>query len=189
MFIIEDTIVSDDFADHCFICDINKCRGACCVQGDAGAPLEIEELSILNQILPKVLPFMTEQGKKAVELYGTAVKINNDEYVTTLADSLECAFAYFEEGKALCAIEKAWSMKLIDFQKPISCHLYPARLTKFKDFTAVNYHQWHICRDAIEKGEDEGVKLYEFLKEPLIRKFGEKWYEELVYIISKNARK
>lgn len=189
MFVIGDTIVSEDFADHCFSCNLQHCLGACCVQGDAGAPLDKMELNILNEILPEVLPFMTEQGKKAVELYGTFVKSVDGEYVTPLAENLECAFTFFSAGKAFCAIEKAWSLKLINFQKPISCHLYPARLTKFKNFIAVNYHQWHICREAIKQGETKGIRLYEFLKEPLIRRFGEDWYKELADTISKGDRK
>jgi len=189
MFIVGDTIVSEDFADHCFVCDLEKCHGACCVQGDAGAPLNKDELEILDRILPDIEPFLTKQGKEAIMQYGAWIKSGDEEFGTPLSNSLECAYAYFSNGYVQCAIEQAWMLKLIDFRKPLSCHLYPARLSEFKDFTAVNYHQWHICINAIEKGEKDGVKLYEFLKEPLIRKFGKEWYNDLVESVKNGNRK
>ncbi|HRS53142.1 MAG TPA: DUF3109 family protein [Bacteroidales bacterium] len=186
MFVVDETIVSDDFAIHCFKCDINKCKGACCIHGDAGAPLNKEELPILEKILPEVEPFLTKQGKEAIKKYGAWVQISDDEYVTPLAESSECAYVYFSDNNiAMCAIEKAWSFRLIEFRKPISCHLYPARITQFKNFIAINYHQWSICQEAVINGESKDIKLYEFLKEPFIRKFGINWYNKLLSSIRK----
>ncbi len=176
---IDDTIVSEVLLEKKFVCNLNACKGACCIQGDAGAPLEENELDELVNVLPKVKEYLSEKSIAALEedLY----TIDDDgEYVTQLVNGKECAFVFFDENRITkCSIEQAYNDGKIDFKKPISCHLFPVRLTPYKSFTAVNYAYWDICDDACALGESLGVKTYQFLKEPLIRKFGKKWFEEL----------
>ncbi|HOW31013.1 MAG TPA: DUF3109 family protein [Bacteroidales bacterium] len=180
MIAIDNTLISDDIRDVCFICDLAKCKGACCVEGDAGAPLEEEEIAIIEDALDEIKPLMTPDGIAVVEKSGVFDYDMFGHFVTPLVHDHECAFVYFEKGIALCAIEKAFEKGLIDFRKPISCHLYPIRISGLHDFTAVNYHEWEICNAALRKGKAANTPLYIFLKEPLIRKYGEKWYNDLV---------
>jgi hypothetical protein len=179
MIIIDNTIISDNLVSVNFCCEFNKCRGACCVEGDAGAPLEEEEISLLEDYIEKIKPFMTFEGKKVIKKNGVFDYDSTGEYVTPLISDKECAFTYFIDGVAFCAIEKAYDEGKIKFQKPVSCHLYPVRVNKFKDFLAVNYHKWQICDTALKAGEKKGILLYKFLREPLIRKFGKEWYKQL----------
>ncbi|MBN2638339.1 MAG: DUF3109 family protein [Bacteroidales bacterium] len=180
MIIIDDTLVSENLRKVHFICDLGKCHGDCCVEGDAGAPLEEDEISILEDVVEEVKPYMTPEGLAVVEKNGVFDYDIDGSYVTPLVNDRECAFVYFENGISFCAIEKAWSEGKIDFKKPISCHLYPVRLQELaSDTTAVNYDQWDICKAALLKGKEEQVPVYQFLKEPLIRKFGEEWYKKL----------
>lgn len=181
MIAIEDTLVSEDLLDKKFVCDLGACKGECCVAGDSGAPLEEEELSILEEIFPLVKPYMNEEGINTIEEQGMYLVDYDGDFVTPLVDGHKhCAFTIFPNGIASCAIEKAYNEKKISFKKPISCHLYPVRINKYKEFTAVNYHTWDVCKPARQCGKKLDVKVYKFLKEPLIRKFGEKWYESLV---------
>jgi hypothetical protein len=179
MILIDDTIISDDLIEVKFCCDLAACKGACCVKGDAGAPLEEEEISIIEDYIDHIKPYMVEKGREVVEANGIFDYDADGNFVTPLVNDRECAFVYFKNNIAYCAIEKAWSEKKIDFQKPISCHLYPVRLNRINDLTAVNYHHWSICNPAIKKGRDIGLPLYKFLKDPLIRKFGEEWFQKL----------
>ena len=179
MIIVDDVLVSDEVKDIYFSCNLKACHGDCCVEGDAGAPLEEEEISILEDYLIDIMPYMTEEGIEAVKLTGVFDYDADAEYVTTLVNHRECAFVYFKNGIALCAIEKAWLEGKIKFQKPISCHLYPIRLDKVGDKTAVNYNRWSICIPALKRGRDIGVPLYQYLKIPLERKFGQEWYNKL----------
>ena len=180
MIIVGNSIVSDDIADQRFCCDCSVCRGACCIDGDSGAPLLECEVAILETILPEVEPYMTEEGIAAVREQGVAVRDRDGDLGTPLIDGTACAYiTYAPDGTALCAIEKAHSELKIqnsEFKKPVSCHLYPIRVEDYGEFTAVNYHQWDICRCAKGHGEP----LYIYLKEPLIRRFGAEWYDELV---------
>lgn len=177
---IEDTIISLDVIESQFICDLNKCKGQCCVDGDAGAPLEKEENDQINEILPLIWDDLSPEAQALIEKQGISYKDYDGELVTSIIKGKECVFTYFDEnGVCKCAIDNAYRDGRISVQKPISCHLYPIRLQKYRDFTAVNYHRWSICEPAVKFGKNEGVKLYQFLKEPLIRKFGEKWYESL----------
>ena len=153
--------------------------GECCVQGDSGAPLEEEEIGIIEDFLDEILPYMTPDGKLAVKLKGVFDYDEDGEFVTTLVDGKECAFVYFENDIALCAIEKAYREGKIDYFKPISCHLYPIRITKYSEFEAINYHKWDICQLALIKGKEENMPIYKYLKEPLIRKYGKDWYQQL----------
>jgi hypothetical protein len=175
------TLISEDVFDKKFVCDLNACKGECCVSGDSGAPLNKKELKTLDKVYPHVKPYMNEKGVAAVEKQGTYVLDSDGDYTTTLvSDGAECAFVYFDEKNiAKCAIEKAYMEGKIEWKKPISCHLYPIRINEFKDYDAVNYHTWHICKPACECGQQLDVPVFKFLKEPLIRKYGESWYEEL----------
>jgi hypothetical protein len=180
MIIIEDTLISDEIYTEYFVCDLPKCNGGCCVHGDAGAPLTKEELKILADIFPKVKPYMRTDGIDAVEKSGTHVEDFEGEYTTPLVNKQECAYVFFDENNiAKCAIEKAWEKGDVSFKKPISCHLYPIRITKYSNYEAINYHRWPICDYARAFGKKLKVRIYEFLKEPLIRKYGEDWYQQL----------
>lgn len=186
---MKDCIVSDDIAESCFGCDISLCKGQCCVEGDAGAPLEEWEIAELKRVLPEVEPYMNEKGRAAIAEQGVWVEDNAGEPCTPLVDNRECAYAVFENGIALCAIEKAFRDGKIDYMKPVSCHLYPIRVDEFGEFTAVNYHRWEVCQ-CCNKGQGcEREPLYKYLKEPLIRKFGEEWYEELLQAVEEHNKK
>ena len=176
---IGNAIVSFSLFEKFFLCDLIKCKGECCVQGDSGAPLEKEEVKLLDDIVDKVKPYMQPAGVDVVESIGNSVIDTDGDLVTPLINGKECAFTYFEKGIAKCAIEKAYLEKIINFRKPVSCHLYPIRITAYPTFEAVNYHEWKLCECALEKGLKEQLPLYVFLKEPLIRKFGSEWYKEL----------
>ena len=176
---IDNTIISLDVLEKEFICDISICKGDCCVQGDSGAPLEDDEILYLEENYEKIKPYLTEKGKKAIKKHGVWFTDAEGEKVTTLINNKECAFIVFDNGIAKCGIELAHKNGDIDFLKPISCHLYPIRVKEYSDFKAVNYNTWDICTSAVRFGKFKGVKVYQFLKEPLIRKFGEQWYKEL----------
>lgn len=181
MILIEDTVISDEIKDNFFACDLEKCKGACCVEGDLGAPLEDEELTVLENIYDKVEPFLTEDGKDAIKAQGKYVLDEDNEYSTPTIGGKECAYAVYDErGILKCGIEQAYRAKKIDFPKPISCHLYPIRITKYDQYDAINYNRWYICSDACTLGEALKLPVYKFLKEPLIRKYGETWYSTLV---------
>ena len=174
------TLISTELLSQRFVCDLQACKGECCVQGDAGAPLEEDELPVLEKIYPQVRPFMRPEGIRAVEQQGLYVKDRDGDWTTPLINGAECAFVVFDNNRiALCAIEMAWRAGRIDFPKPVSCHLYPVRLTEYTDFTAVNVHHWDICSPACALGEKMNMPLYRFLEEPLTRKFGSDWYAEL----------
>lgn len=177
---IKDTIISLDILEKKFICDISKCHGVCCVEGDSGAPLEKDELEEIEKALPVVWDHLSEQSQKNIKENGTSYVDVEGDLVTNINNGKECVFTLFEEdGTCKCAFEKAWEEGKIAWRKPISCHLYPIRTKQYKHFVGVNYDKWEICEAARIFGEKEGVPLYVFLKEPLQRKFGEEWYEEL----------
>ncbi|AFD09289.1 DUF3109 family protein [Solitalea canadensis] len=185
MILVENSLVHEDLIKEEFVCNLNRCKGACCVMGNVGAPLEAEELKILEEIYPKVKPYLTEKGIAAIEKDGVYVKDFEDDYTTTCVDGdKECAYTIFENGIAFCGIEKAHREGVIDFKKPISCHLYPIRITKYPEFEVLNYDRWHICAAACEFGKALKVPVYQFLKDPLIRKYGEQWFAELEEQIS-----
>ncbi len=177
---LEDKIVSFDVFDKHFLCQLQTCKGACCVEGDAGAPLTGDEVKKLEEVLPKVEPYLTPEGKQAIAQGGVSYKDRDGDDVTQLVDNSICAFAYKDEkGCVLCALERAFREGKTTFRKPISCYLYPVRLTKYPTFTAVNIHEWKICQCAFKAGDEAGLPIYKFLKEPLIEVFGEAWYKEL----------
>jgi len=176
---INDTIFSFDVLEKKFICDLPKCFGSCCRYGDSGAPLANSEVGILDEIWPVVKEYLGPEGIKVIEESGTSIKDFENERVTPLINNEECAYSIMNDTIYMCAIEKAWAEGKISFRKPISCHLFPVRVKQFSDFKAVNYQELAICSAAREKGKEEGVFVYEFLKEPLIRALGEETYMEL----------
>ena len=180
MIVINNALISEEIRDVRFCCDLEKCKGACCIEGDAGAPLNEEEISELEDCIDRIKPYMSQGGISVVEKSGVFDYDMHGEYVTPLIDDKDCAFVYYENKIARCAIEKACEEKKIDFRKPLSCHLYPIRIKKYGQSEAVNYHTWHICKPAYTRGKDINLPLYKFLKEPLTRKFGEDWYGQLV---------
>lgn len=179
MIAVGNVLVSDELITQKFVCNLSACKGACCVQGDAGAPLEEAETTILDDIFEDVKPFMELDGIKAVELQGKYEVDIDGEYVTPLVEGKHCAYVTFDNGIAKCAIEKAHLAGAVDFVKPISCHLYPIRVNKNQFFDALNYHRWGVCNPARNNGTNLGVPVYKFLKAPLTRKYGEVWYDLL----------
>lgn len=179
MFQLDKTIVSEEIIENEFVCNLSACKGACCVDGEAGAPLEEEELKKLMDIYPQVKPFLTKQGIKALEEQGLFIT-QDGEFETPLIDGKDCAYiTYDDKGVALCGIEEAYNQGEINWKKPVSCHLYPVRVQDYSEFSAVNYHKWEICDDACSLGKELQIPIYKFVKEALIRKFGEDWYAEL----------
>ena len=177
---IEKTLVSEQIFERQFLCDLNACKGACCVEGDAGAPLEKSEVDYLKKNYDKIKPFLREEGRKAISKGGTSTIDREGDDVTTLVNGLECAYTVFDEkGIAKCGIEKAYEAGAVDFIKPISCHLYPIRINKVASFEALNYSKWSICDDACTLGEKMGVKVYRFLEKALVRKFGRDYFGHL----------
>lgn len=182
---IKDTLVTLDIVERFFCCDLDKCLGECCVDGDAGAPLAAGEKQILQEILPQIWDDLLPAAKKAIQEEGISYTDPEGEEVTQIVDGKNCVFSYYgPDGMCLCAIEKAYREGRISFYKPISCHLYPLRLKEYDGFTAVNYHRWKICKCAEVMGRAKGLRVYEFLKEPLIRRFGQEWYDELALTCS-----
>ena len=178
---IEDKLISEDIFSEEFVCNLSKCKGACCVAGDVGAPLEKYETEILERIFPAVKSYLRPEGVKALEEQGTwTLDPNDGDYVTPMFNGEECAYVNFDEkGITKCGHEKAYENGAVDWQKPISCHLYPIRATEYSTFTAMNYHEWDVCNDACVLGKELKVPIYKFLKTPLIRKYGEEFYSTL----------
>lgn len=191
MISIGEALVSEDLLEKEFVCDLSKCKGACCVEGDAGAPLEKEEVKILENIFEDVKPYLRPEGAKAIEDLGTSVIDPQDnEPVTPLVNGAECAYVIFDEkGISKCGIEKAWEAGAVNFRKPVSCHLYPVRIDNYPAYDAVNYHRWQICAPACELGRQLQVPVYKFVKDGLVRKYGPEWYSELEEVAEVWARR
>lgn len=180
MFQIQDTLVSLDLAEEFFCCDLSKCLGACCIEGDAGAPVTPDEVEKIKESLPAIEADMLPRAVEEVRRNGVAYTDEEGDLVTTLLDGRDCAFTcYGPGGVCLCALEKARREGRTSWLKPASCALYPLRLTEYPSFTAVNYHRWSICRDAVANGRRLGIRLYQFLEQPLTERFGAEWYAEL----------
>lgn len=178
---IDDKIVSLAVLEQKFCCNLKKCRGICCELGDSGAPLTYEELIELEKEYPNFASQLRPECKTYIDKNGVFFIDKDHDYVTMLYNNKECAFVIYENGIASCAIEKAWEKGITSARKPVSCHLYPIRLKEYKDFIAVNYDEWDICKDAPVHGKRENVLLVDFLKDALIRKFGLEWYDKLKY--------
>ena len=177
---IDDKIVSADLLREGFLCDLSQCKGICCVEGNAGAPLEIDEVDILEEEYEHYKPYMTPEGIAAIEQQGFMVVDEDGDYTTPLVNDAECAYTYTENGVTLCAIEKAWLEGKCSFRKPISCHLYPIRLVNFSNGSVgLNYHRWTVCDCARVCGKKAGVPVYKSLREAIVRRFGEEFYAQL----------
>lgn len=177
---IQNTLVSLDLAEQFFCCDLDSCLGECCIEGDAGAPITEEEKQKIEEILPEIYDELLPAAKREIDSNGVAYIDEEGDLVTSIIDGRNCVFTCYEAGGMChCAIERAYRQGRIDFCKPVSCHLYPLRLTEYPTFTAVNYHRWKICKCAELLGRKNGVRLYQFLKGPLERRFGKEWYAEL----------
>lgn len=177
---IGDILVSDELLEKHFVCDLNACKGACCVEGDDGAPLTEEEVSLIEDHIEDIKPYMTQEGIDVVDEKGVFYMDRTNEPVTQLVKKKDCVFVTLDEnGITKCGIEYAYKDGKIPFNKPISCHLYPIRVGHFKTFKSLNYDQWPICSPACKLGEELKVPVYKFLKEPIIRAFGEDLYKEL----------
>jgi hypothetical protein len=183
MIIVQDKLVSDDLVEQQFVCNLAACKGACCWEGDYGAPLDEAELAVLDAIYDRVKPFLSPAGIDVIEREGKYLRFEQtDEWVTPLINNGPCAYMTYDAlGIAKCGIEQAWKAGAVDFQKPVSCHLYPVRVEKNEDlgFEALNYHEWDICSAACSLGKKEKVPVFRFVKDALIRKYGEAFYEEL----------
>ncbi len=182
MLIIQNTLVSEDLAQIKFACNCNLCLGQCCVEGDAGAPLNDDEITQITAHIEHIKPFMSKQGIDAINVQGIFAYDVEGIKGTPLIDGRECAFVVYKKGITFCSIELAFNNKKVKLQKPASCHLYPVRITDYSDFVAINYHKWSICKTALKNGIESNIYLYQYLKIPLINKFGEEWYNELVML-------
>jgi len=177
---IDDKIISLDIFEKHFLCDLPKCLGSCCVEGESGAPLDDEETAILEDIYPKIKHLLSPEAVEIIERSGTWETDADGDKVTPIIHGRECVYTYFDsDGICKCAIEEAHEEGLINFKKPISCHLYPIRVDKYPNYEAMNYHVWPICDPARELGKKMGFPVFRFLKEPIIRKYGERFYEEM----------
>ncbi len=177
---IDDKLISMDVFEKKFVCDLAACKGACCVEGNGGAPVEEEEIELLEKHFDAAKKYLSEENIQAVESQGFFVVGEDGELETPLKNSDECAYVHYDKnGTVKCSYDTAFRNGEIDWMKPISCHLYPIRLTQLKTHTALNYHKWGICAPACECGSKLNVPVYKFLKEPLIRKFGGEFYKEI----------
>ncbi len=177
---IGDVVVSLDVFKEKFLCDLQACKGACCIEGDAGAPVELDEVEKLEEVLPLIWNELSPEARTVIDKQGVVYVDQEGDLVTSIVNGKDCVFTcYDENGCCYCAIEKAFREGKTGFLKPVSCHLYPIRVKDFGSFKGVNYNRWDVCKAAVLLGEKEGLPVYKFLKEPLIRKFGKEWYEEL----------
>jgi hypothetical protein len=180
MYQIGDVLISDDVLTERFVCNLQDCMGACCIEGDAGAPVDLDEIMQIEEVLPIIWEQLSIPARKVLNKQGVAYADPEGQLVTSIVNGKDCVFTcYDEKGGCYCALEKAYREGKTKFYKPLSCHLYPIRHKKVGDLDALNYHRWDVCKAAVLLGEQLDVRVYEFLKEPLIRKFGEEWYHEL----------
>ncbi len=180
---IGNTLVSLDVIEQQFVCDLEKCKGECCVAGDSGAPLEESEVAEIAAAFPLVRSYLGEEALRSIEAQGLSLTDSEGDLVTPLTHgNRECAYTIFENGIAKCAFEKVYLEGKTKWRKPVSCHLYPIRIQKLNNYEAVNYDRWDICKAACKLGKKLQMPLYKFLKDALIRKYGEDWYRELEFV-------
>lgn len=179
MIVIEDTIVSEDLLDNYFVCNLSKCKGACCIEGDQGAPLLEEELGMIQKNLDHISDYLPAEQQERITKRGFSKVYPDGELGTQLMDDGACVFVVRDNGILSCGIEKAFKEGKTDFHKPISCHLYPVRIKKYKEFSSVNYDRWSICSPACTLGNELEVPLYLFVEEALVRRFGKEWMNAL----------
>lgn len=186
---VGDVIVSFDVFREKFLCDLDACKGVCCIEGDAGAPVELEEVEKLEEALPVIWNELSPEAQAVIDKQGVVYTDQEGDLVTSIVNGKDCVFTcYDERGYCYCAIEKAFREGRCNFYKPISCHLYPIRIGNCGPYKALNYNRWNICKAAVALGEKKGVAVYQFLKEPLIRRFGEDWYAELELVAEELAK-
>lgn len=186
---VGDIIVSFDVFREKFLCDLDACKGVCCIEGDAGAPVELEEVEKLEEVLPVIWDELSPEARTVIDKQGVVYTDQEGDLVTSIVNGKDCVFTcYDERGYCYCAIEKAFREGRCNFYKPISCHLYPIRIGNCGPYKALNYNRWNICKAAVALGEKKGVAVYQFLKEPLIRRFGEDWYAELELVAEELAK-
>lgn len=174
------TILSRDIFEQHFLCDLLKCKGACCVEGDSGAPLTKSEAETIEQEFDNFKEFLPGKHKHEIEKQGFSIIDSDGDLVTPLLNNRQCVYTFTDErGILKCAIERAFFEGKTNFRKPVSCHLFPIRITSYQQFDAVNYQELAICIPGKECGKSAKLPLYKFLKEPLIRKYGEEWYKEV----------
>lgn len=177
---IDDVVISFDVFREKFLCNLDACKGECCIEGDAGAPVELEEVEKLEEVLPVIWDELSPEARAVIDKQGVVYTDEEGDLVTSVVNHKDCVFTcYDEKGYCYCVIEKAFRAGKTDFYKPISCHLYPIRIGDYGPYKAVNYHRWDVCKAAVLLGKKENLPVYKFLKEPLVRKFGEEWYKEL----------
>jgi hypothetical protein len=179
MIIHEPALISEDLFEKNFICNLSKCKGACCVEGDQGAPITESEINAIQENLEQIKPYLTAESLKQIERKGFWETDPEGDLVTTCLPTGECNFSIYKDGVLGCGMEQAWKDEKSTFRKPLSCHLYPIRVKHVGDYEALNYHKWDVCKPACQLGEEHQVPVYKFLKEALVRKFGEPWYHEL----------
>ena len=190
MYQIGDVLISDEVLTERFVCDLEKCMGACCIEGDAGAPIDLDEIMQIEEVLPIIWEQLSIPARKVLNKQGVAYADPEGQLVTSIVNGKDCVFTcYDEKGGCYCALEKAYREGKTKFYKPLSCHLYPIRLKQVGDCAALNYHRWEVCKAAVLLGQQLDVRVYEFLKEPLIRKFGEVWYQELEDAVAELKRR
>lgn len=177
---IDDTIVSLDLIEQFFCCDLAQCKGACCIEGESGAPLEKDEINKLQNVLPAIWDDLSAEAQAIINRQSASYIDSDSDVVTSIVNGKDCVFTCYDAGGCCrCAIEKAYNEGHIEFFKPISCRLYPVRVKRYKDYYAVNYNRWDVCRAAEKEGEKKHIRLYQFLREPLIHRFGNEWYQAL----------
>lgn len=180
LFELDNKIISSEIFKRKFVCDLSSCKGACCIEGDGGAPLKLEEVENIEKNLPEILNFLDVASINSIENNGFYHKDSAGEFATNLMSDGSCVFVFRNElGHLSCGIEQAYREEKINMNKPISCHLYPIRVKKIGDVEALNYEEWSICTSACILGASQNIRVYEFLKEPLIRAYGEAFYNEL----------
>lgn len=190
MYQIGDVLISDEVLTERFVCDLENCMGACCIEGDAGAPVDLDEIMQIEDVLPIIWDQLSIPARKVINKQGVAYTDPEGQLVTSIVNNKDCVFTcYDEKGCCFCALEKAYREGKTRFYKPLSCHLYPIRHKRVGDLDALNYHQWEVCKAAVLLGQKKDVRVYEFLKEPLIRKFGEAWYQELTEAVEELKRR
>ncbi len=186
---IGDTLVSLDVIECYFCCNLDDCKGACCIEGDAGAPITKEEEEALNQALPAVIGQLPKEAREVIKKQGVSYVDEEGDLVTSIIGNKDCVFCtYDKKGVCLCALEIGYNRGECKLKKPVSCHLYPIRLTEYPTFTAVNYDERKICRGAVKLGKEKGIRVYQFLEGPLVRHFGEEWYQELKQVAEEYLR-
>ncbi len=173
-------LISSEILTEKFCCDYEKCKGICCVEGDAGAPVTLDEIAAIEEVLDDVWSDLSASAQSVIDRQGVAYSDQDGDMVTSIVRGKDCVFTCYDGDNCLCALERAYRNGKTQFCKPISCALYPIREKRFEgELVGLNYNRWDVCKDAVKKGEALGLPVYRFLREPLTRRFGEAWYQEL----------